>query len=482
MAEISITSALPSALMDLLMADDIQPGVPASYQLCKTIYAYHPLGAKMAEAPIKLAQSQSREIEIAGAPEEELVKAFNEAWIKIKADSLIKRTMATSRIYGEGSVIMGAKDQPTDKPIDPALLASLELFFNVFDPLNTAGSITLNQDPNSPEYQRPSYITAGDKTYHPARVVTMFNEDPLYIEWSPSAFGFVGRSVYQRALFPLKSYIQSMITDDAVTQKAGLLVAKMKSGGSVIDQVARAFFKFKRLAIKGAKTGQVLSIGTDEDIESIDLRNLKDAAEFARNNILKNIATSADMPASIINQETLAEGFGEGSEDAKQIARYIDRLRIEMEPLYSFFDMIVQRLAWTEEFYASIQKKYPHDYGDVSYIAAFTEWKNTFTADWPNLLTEPDSEKIKVDEAIVNSGTFALNAILPSLDPENKAKAIIWLTDSLNERKMMFSSPLMLDEQAISEYEPPEPSEDPNESTRANIRTGAPHRKQRVTK
>ncbi len=486
MAELDTTSAIPSALMDMLVSDDIQPGVPASYEICKKIYAYHPLGAKMAEAPIKLAQSQSREIEIAGAPEDELLKAFNEQWRKLKVDSLIKRTQATARIYGAASLAMGALDLPTDEPMDMSVIADADIYFNVFDPLNTAGSITLNQDPNSPEYQRPSYITAGDKTYHPSRVVTTFNEEPLYIEWTTSAFGFVGRSVYQRALYPLKSYIQAMITDDAVTLKAGLLVAKLKAPGSVIDQRARSFFGFKRDAIKGAKTGQVLSVGIDESIESIDLKNLRDAAEFARNNILKNIATSADMPASIINQETLAEGFGEGSEDAKQIARYIDRLRIEMEPLYRFFDNVVMRLAWTEDFYKSIQRKYPYDYGNVSYVRAFQEWKNTFKAIWPNLLTEPDSEKIKVDEAIVNSGTFALGAILPSLDPENKARAISWLTDSLNERKMMFSSPLMLDEEAIANYEPPQQPETDSDSvsSRPDIYTGAPGRrkKKRVDK
>ncbi len=473
-SSLNTASSIPSALMDLLLADDIQPGVPASYQICKTIYAYHPLGAKMAEAPIKLAQSQNRDIEIAGSPEEDLIKAYNAAWKKLNVDNLIKRTMATSRIYGAASIIMGAEGMPTDEPINPSDLPGLDLYFNIFDPLNTAGSITLNQDPNSPDYQRSSYVTAGDKTYHPSSVVTMFNEEPLYIEWTTSAFGFVGRSVYQRALYPLKSYVQSMITDDSVTQKAGLLVAKLKAPGSPIDQRSRTFFGFKREQIKGAKTGQVLSIGLDETVESIDLKNLKDAAEFARNNILKNIATSADMPASIINQETLASGFGEGSEDAKQIARYIDRLRIEMEPLYSFFDKIVQRIAWTEEFYGSIQKKYPEDYSGVSFVRAFTEWKNTFTAEWPNLLTEPDSEKIKVDEAIVNSGTFALSSLLPILDPENKARAAIWLTDTLNERKMMFSSPLILDEEAIAEYEPEESQDIEPGSSRPDLYTGKP--------
>jgi len=32
--------------------------------------------------------------------------------------------------------------------------------------------------------------------------------------YTQAAFGFVGRSVYQRPLYPLKSFVQTMITDD----------------------------------------------------------------------------------------------------------------------------------------------------------------------------------------------------------------------------------------------------------------------------
>ncbi|MDE3023910.1 MAG: hypothetical protein KGI54_18995, partial [Pseudomonadota bacterium] len=307
----------------------------------------------------------------------------------------------------------------------------------------------------------PTYLKVGSKDYHPSRAVIMMNEQPIYIQWSNSAFGFVGRSVYQRALFPLKSFVQSMITDDAVTQKAAILVAKLKSPGSIIDTVTRAFYQFKRQSIKGAKTGNVLSIGIDENIESIDLKNIRDAAEFARENILKNIATSANMPASMLNQETLAEGFGEGTEDAKQIARYIDRLRIEMGPAYQFMDDIVMRRAWNADYYKTIQRRYPGQYGNVPYETAFYQWKNAFKVTWPNLLKEPDSELVKVDDIIMKAAIGTVEVLAPMLDPSNKATLAVWLADVMNDRKMMFSSPLLLDEEAIARYAPPEPEKEP---------------------
>ncbi|WP_245168482.1 hypothetical protein [Enterobacter roggenkampii] len=39
------------------------------------------------------------------------------------------------------------------------------------------------------------------------------------------------------------------------------------------------------------------------------------------------MAAAADMPAIILNSETFAQGFGEGTEDARAVAVYIDNIR-----------------------------------------------------------------------------------------------------------------------------------------------------------
>ena len=102
-AFMGVSTSVTPALMQLLMADDIQPGAEPSYQLAKLVYTMHPLGAKLAEEPITKAQSQKREISIPGAPEGDLIEAFNKEWDEtghIGADKLIHNTMKTSRIYG----------------------------------------------------------------------------------------------------------------------------------------------------------------------------------------------------------------------------------------------------------------------------------------------------------------------------------------------------------------------------------------------
>lgn len=464
-AMLGVSGGISSSLMRVLTSDDIQPGSSPSYEICKAIYAYHPLGAKMAEAPIKRAQSQGRVITIAGAPEEELVEAFQKEWDKlgdVGADTLIRNTHALSRVYGIAALSVLADGISPSEPLPLDRLHELDLSFNILDPLNTAGSLIMDQDPNKGSFLKPRGIAVANQTYHPSRACIVMNEQPVYIEWTNSAFGFVGRSVYQRALYPLRSYIQTMVTDHSVTEKAGLLVMKMKSPGSVIDKLTRAFYAVKRSMLKGAKTGNVLSIGADEFIESVDLKNLKDAAEFARNNILKNIATAADMPASLINQETLAEGFGEGSEDAKEIAGFVAGIRKEADPIYRFVDIIVMHRAWNPDWYKSIQRKYPEAYGEVPFETAFYEWKNAFKATWPNLLTEPDSEKVKTDDVVTKAAIALVEVMAPQMDPENKARLLVWAAEIFNSRENFKATPLEIDEEALAKYVPPAPEIEPH--------------------
>jgi hypothetical protein len=449
-------SSLGSALLGLLMADDIVPGSVPSYSLCKDIMLYHPLGDKMATAPLNLAQSQSREIEIAGAPGR-VKEAFEREWIAVNADRTIFNVCKLARVYGIASVVLGAVGKKSDEPIPSEKYATEELFFNVLDPLNTAGSLIMSQDPNSPEFQKSQVVTTNGETYHRSRVCVVMNEEPVYIAYTSSAFGFVGRSVYQRALYPMKSFVQSMVTDDMVTRKAGVLVAKMQAPGSIIDRMMVSLMGTKRKMLQEARTDNVLGIGVDESIETLNMQNVHNAGTFARTNILKNIATAADMPAKLLENETMVLGFGEGEEDAKNIARYVERERVKMRPVYDFFDHIVQHRAWNAEFYKEMQKEFPEQYGKVKYAAALSKWQNAFQATWPSLLIEPESERVKTDDTKLRAIVAVVEAFAPQMDPENKARVFEWASDNIADTKLLFGVPLTLDLDALKSFVPPVP-------------------------
>lgn len=456
MSELVINSlGTGSALQELLMASDIQPGDSPSYQTCKAIYSFHPLGRKIAQMPIEVAQSRKREISIPNSPETMVKEAFDSEWISLGADKHIRNVMTLARVYGIASVVYGAKGVPTNEDIDPFSLWEKEIYFNILDPLNTSGSLVLNQNPNAPDFQKHGAITASGQAYARSRSCVVLNESPIYIEYTSSAFGFVGRSVYQRALYPLKSFIQSMVTDNLITYKAGVLVVNMEQAGSIIDKLMTKSSSDKRSMLQSSATGNVLSVGLEDKVESLNLQNSEVALVQARKNILENIAAACPMPAKMLNSESFAEGFGEGTEDAKDMIRYVNGIREEMQTLYDYFDLIVQHRAWNPEFYKTIQAEYPEEYGSKSYKEAFYEWKKSFSAKWPSLSEEPESELVKVDEIRMKGTAELLTVILPNLDPENKAKMIEWAQANLNEQKHLFKTSLNLDFDALSEYAPP---------------------------
>lgn len=452
-------SMLGSNLLQILLADDIEPGADPSYQICKALLLYHPLGQKMAEAPVVMAQSQQREITVQGAPDR-VVEAFKDEAKKINdlgIDKIARNHVNISRAYGIGTLALLVEGQSNKSALDLWKLGDRErgLSFNVFDPLNTAGSLVLNQQPNAMDFLKPrGPVVVGGQTYHRSHVRVLMHESPIYIAYTTSAFGFSGRSVFQRALYPMKTFIQSMITDDMITRKAGLLIAKMKQPGPVVNQLMQNQMALKRDLLKSGQTNQVLGIGTEEDIETLNMMNIDGAAGFARTNVLKNIATSADMPAFFLENETLVSGFGEGEEDARNIARYVDSVREEMCPVYDFLDEVCMYRAWNPTFYKSIQRLYPQQYENVEYQTAFMDWRTGFKASWPSLLIEPDSERVKTDDVKLKAAIALAQVLLelPMVDPANKIEVLRFLQDAINESTMLFPNGMNLDFEQLMEF------------------------------
>ncbi|EOI3342967.1 phage portal protein [Klebsiella pneumoniae] len=456
--DIAIGSCSPE-LITLLDSDDIQPGMSAGYQTCKTIYLFHPLGGKMVDRPIKMAMNESRTVHISQAYgiEQRLRDAFEREWKALGADKHIANAARISRIYGVSAIAMLVDNQESSSAVDYRTLYKHNVTFNILDPLNTAGSIVLNQDPNAQDFQRVDGIRVAGKPYHKSRCVVQQNEDPIYLAYNSAAFGFTGRSVYQRALFPLKSFIQTMRTDDMVSVKGGLLVTKIQGPSSVVNNMMQKLSGIKRMMLKRGKTGEVLQIGANDSIESIDLSNLEKPLDSSRNHILENIAAAADMPAIILNSETFAQGFGEGTEDARSVAVYIDNIREWLEPLYDYFIRICQYRAWSIEFFNSLRADFPELKN--TYSLYFSSWINNFEYRWPSSLKEPESEKVKVDEIRFKAIVSMLEVLLPqtNTDDKNRALLIEWAQTNANANESLFPQRLDLDIDSLKVNRPQPP-------------------------
>ena len=110
--------------------------------------------------------------------------------------------------------------------------------------------------------------------------------------------------------------------------------------------------------------------------------------------------------------------------------------------------------AWNKEFYQTIQGEFP-EYEGVDFVEARHQWMQSFKAQWPNLLTEPDSEKVETDDVKLKAIIAVVEVFGPMLDPENKATLLGWAQDNINENEIMFQSPMVLDLDAIASYVPP---------------------------
>ncbi|MDU6685359.1 DUF1073 domain-containing protein [Phytobacter diazotrophicus] len=454
--DIQIGSYSPE-LLSLLDSEDIQPGSSVGYQICKTIYIFHPLGGKMVDRPIKMAMNEPRTVHIAQtySLEQRLRDAFEKEWKALKADQHIAAAARIARIYGTSAIAMLVDTQDPSQALDYRTLYKHNVSFNILDPLNTAGSIVLNQDPNAQDFQKVDGIKVAGKPYHKSRCVVLQNEDPIYLAYNPAAFGFTGRSVYQRALFPLKSFIQTMRTDDMVAVKGGLLVAMIKNASSIANKVMQAMSGIKRMMLKRGKTGEVLQIGHEDVIQSIDMSNLEKPLDSARNHILANIAAAADMPAILLNSETFTQGFGEGTEDAKAVAVYVDDIRRWLETVYEFFIRICQYRAWSYDFFKALRIDIP-ELKDT-YSVYFQSWINNFEYRWPSSLKEPESEKVKVDETRFKAIVSMLESLLPQLaaDPENRATLIKWACENANTNENLFPQRIDLDYESLRDNPPP---------------------------
>ena len=436
-------SRVSNPLMQILQYDML-PGQPLSYDICKKLYLWHPHGAKMAEKPVAIAQSQARDITCSDSPEDLVVEAFEKEWDRMKADHIIYSAVVQSRVYGIASIALLEDETSTADPVDFDDLWQKKISFNVYDPLNTAGSLVLSQDPLSMEFQHSAEIRVNNAMFHRSRTRVIMNEFPIYISFTSSTYGFSGRSIYQRSLYPMKSFIQTMITNDMVSVKAGVIIAKIKQYGATITNTMLGALGIKRNVVKEAVVGNVISIGAEgEAIESINLQNLEGPFKMARQNIIEDEASGAGMPAKMLTEESFSAAFSEGSEDAREQSRYIMKLRRVMQPLYDFMDEVCMHRAWNPDFIDQIRQTHKN-YAKMDDEAIFYQWKDSFRAQWPTLLTEPDSELVKVDDVKLKAMIAIVEVLMPRLDSENFGKVIEWLADNMNEMKMLFGSPLIL--------------------------------------
>lgn len=459
MAEIQLNNNLSSELAKILESDEIQPGTDVGYELCKLLWQFHPLGGKLVEKPITMAMCKPRHYNVETDPDERVVRQFELVWKRMGLSEKIKNFFFVSRCYGAAAIGVGTRSASCKDPIPTFGLREDDVYINVWDPLNAAGSMVTDQNPNSPYFQQANAtLKISGKNWHPSRTLKIFNGTPIYLEYQNSTFGFTGRSVFQRVLYPMKSYVGTMTANDLVSQKAGVMVAKTAQNGSVINGIMAAATKVKREIVKIARNGGVINIGVSEDIESLNLQNIDKALTVARDNIISDIASGSDVPAVLIKEEAFSNGFGEGTEDSKAVSQYVDGVRQAIDSVMDYFERMVRYIAWNEDFFNSLKNDYP-DIITEDYQTTFLMWEREFTAEWQELVEESPDKHREADSKVIQQAVALYTALSPTLDPKNRAALAEWVSGIVNGTQTYGDFPLIIDMDALAKFIPPPPQE-----------------------
>lgn len=153
-------------------------------------------------------------------------------------------------------------------------------------------------------------------------------------------------------------------------------------------------------------------------------------------------------------EEAFSNGFGEGTEDSKAISQYIDGVRQQIEPVMDYFERLVQYIAWNEEFYQSLKNDYPDIITD-DYKTTFYQWRREFTATWQELVEESPDKRRESDSKVIQQAIALFSAVSPQVDPENRAAVTEWLASLVNATQTYGEAPLIIDVDALANYEPP---------------------------
>jgi len=139
-----------SPLYQILMAQSISPGDPVSYECAKLVYTYHPLGKAIVDSPVNKAFAKRRIISLGDDTPQKVIERYWETWDAADTNRHFKNTQRLSRIYGVSSVAINSAN--SRKPLSPSELHNGNVTYTEFDPLNTAGSLVGNLNPNDQNF------------------------------------------------------------------------------------------------------------------------------------------------------------------------------------------------------------------------------------------------------------------------------------------------------------------------------------------
>lgn len=368
---------------------DIARDGQLTWEDCRDIFRYFPMGKRIARALPRFSFSAEREIIVPEAPEE-AIQAFKKMAIKLSQDKIIYRASVYARIYGLSGIFVSCNgknnmDNITYRDVQKGIR------FNALDSLNLAGSY-FSQDVLSEKFMKPDPVTINGQKVGSKRVCTILNGDPLYLNFNESTYNFAGISVYANMTNLIQSWTRAMISIRRMLTKASSVVFKSRDGDKLNPNQVTAAKKSLQLLQAMENTGGV-SIERADDVSFFPMTGVGEIDTLLKSVENEILYALDDTPQALLLNANISNGLSEGSEEFKAIMIAIDSFRKEiLSPLYAFTDPFVMASAWTNEFILRITENDKRYFG-MSPAKIRQYWMENFEYSYRSLFPKTSLEE-----------------------------------------------------------------------------------------
>ena len=348
-------------------------------------------GKKVTGTMPDLSFSAKRKIIIENAPEEAVTR-FEQVAKEINLEDSVKQISINARTFGTGYFSVSITGKPIDRHVTIAEVQENDLRILPLDPILISGSET-ERDPESVKFMELKYIYVGGKKAHHTRAGYIYNTPPIYNLYTPANYAFGGLSVFENIadileMMPtLREGIQRLISK-------GSLLMIQADRGSVASGLGEAEIE-QTVAnyLSTADNFGTLLLDRKHDAKFFGFEGASEVDtlfELIRKNI--NIGVH-DTPASLMLDQSMANGLSEGSEDMKSVLMCLDSYRYTLIPVYKMADRYVMMKAWTPQFFATMQEKYPQEFAGKQYFETIYSWMSAFEFEFGNPYPETQLAK-----------------------------------------------------------------------------------------
>ena len=367
-----------------------------SYEECRAIYRFWPLGRRVINALPNFAMSPGRSFKV-NHMLPEAIEALQKAELDLNIERVAFETIAYSRIYGLSFVYVATELEPNQAVTYDYIQSNKAFKFNILDPLAKGGGIVMDTNPLSPTFNRPVSLNIRGYDIHTQRLYTCYNDIPLYYKFNPSSFSFSGPSVFQNMTLLIRSWNRAIISLQRMATKASAMILQSK------DNIINTGINIKQLEktlefLRSIENDGIANIKVGEDIKFFNLTGVSEI-DTILNKIQSSILIAlSDTPSNILLDKELSSGLNDGDNDMKSIIIAVDNFRKNtLAPLYKFLDKFLCYKAFSIELLFDIKEKYPQFYSDYTIIEIFNDLLNSYSYEFNELYPKTDNEKADLE-------------------------------------------------------------------------------------